>query len=48
MKKTLGCLRRADQDFKLLQDEDRIAVGVSGGKDSMLLLKAPLLIPAVQ
>ena len=40
MKKTLGCLRRADQDFKLLQDEDRIAVGVSGGKDSMLLLKA--------
>ena len=40
MKKTLGCLRRAAQDFKLLPDEDRIAVGVSGGKDSMLLLKA--------
>ncbi|MBE5780834.1 MAG: tRNA 2-thiocytidine(32) synthetase TtcA [Clostridiales bacterium] len=40
MKKTLGCLRRADQDFKLIENGDRIAVGVSGGKDSMLLIKA--------
>lgn len=40
MKKVLGCLRRADKDFGLIEDGDRIAVGVSGGKDSLLLLKA--------
>lgn len=40
MKKTLGCLRKADQDFKLIDSGDRVAVGVSGGKDSLLLLHA--------
>ena len=40
MKKTLGCLRRADQDFSLIDNGDRIMIGVSGGKDSLLLLHA--------
>lgn len=40
MKTTLGCIRRADQDFKLIEPGDRVAVGVSGGKDSLLLLYA--------
>ena len=40
MKKTLGCIRKADTDFGLIGAGDRIAVGVSGGKDSLLLLHA--------
>ena len=40
MKKVLGCLRRADEAFSLIDEGDSIAVGVSGGKDSLLLLKA--------
>lgn len=40
MKTVLGCIRRADQDFDMIRDDDHIAVGVSGGKDSLLLLSA--------
>ncbi|MBD5558972.1 MAG: tRNA 2-thiocytidine biosynthesis protein TtcA [Clostridia bacterium] len=40
MKKVLGALRRADERFSLIADGDRIAVGLSGGKDSMLMLRA--------
>lgn len=40
MKKVLGCMRRACEEFSMIEDGDRIAVGVSGGKDSMLLLYA--------
>jgi len=40
MKTTLGRLRRADQDFQLIDPGDRVAVGVSGGKDSLLMLYA--------
>ncbi len=40
MKKILGDIRKADEMFSLIQDGDRIAVGLSGGKDSTLLLYA--------
>ncbi len=38
LKTTLGRMRRADQDFHLIEPGDRVAVGVSGGKDSLLML----------
>lgn len=38
LKKVLGSLRKADNDFDLIKDGDRICVGISGGKDSSTLL----------
>lgn len=38
MKKVLGCIRKADEEFNMIQSGDKVCVGVSGGKDSMLLL----------
>lgn len=40
MQKILGYLRRAVDEFDLIQNGDRIAVGISGGKDSLVLLRA--------
>ncbi len=40
MQKMLGYVRRACQEFDLIEDGDKIAVGVSGGKDSLVLLCA--------
>lgn len=35
----LSSLRKADNDFSLIDEGDRIAVGLSGGKDSLTLLR---------
>ena len=40
MKKILSRVRRAADDYNMIEDGDRIAVGISGGKDSLTLLLA--------
>lgn len=40
LQKLLSLTRKCDADFNLIQSGDRIAVGLSGGKDSLALLYA--------
>lgn len=40
IRQILAGLRKADETFNLINNNDRIAIGVSGGKDSMVMLYA--------
>lgn len=40
MQKVLSTMRKAIEKYSLIENGDRIGVGVSGGKDSLVLLKA--------
>lgn len=42
--KLLSLIRQAIQDYNMIEEGDRIAVGVSGGKDSLTLLYAMKLL----
>ena len=39
MQKLMGLMRRCIEDYDMIREGDRIAVGVSGGKDSLVLLR---------
>ena len=38
MQKLMGLVRRCVEDYHMIEEGDKIAVGVSGGKDSLVLL----------
>ena len=40
LQKLLSYVRRAVDDYHMIEDGDKIAIGVSGGKDSLCLLLA--------
>lgn len=40
MRKILSQLRRAIEDYNMIEEGDHIAIGLSGGKDSVVLLSA--------
>lgn len=40
LQQVMSYVRRALDDYNMIQEEDRIAVGISGGKDSLTLLYA--------
>ncbi|HRX57691.1 MAG TPA: tRNA 2-thiocytidine biosynthesis TtcA family protein [Eubacteriales bacterium] len=40
MKRVLGSIRRADEKYHMIEDGDKVCIGVSGGKDSLLLMEA--------
>jgi tRNA(Ile)-lysidine synthetase-like protein len=40
MRRILSHTRAAIDDYKMIENGDKIAVGISGGKDSLMLLKA--------
>ena len=45
LKKLLSYTRQAVDDYKLIEEGDHIAVGISGGKDSLTLLYALAGLP---
>ncbi|HKL84475.1 MAG TPA: tRNA 2-thiocytidine(32) synthetase TtcA, partial [Bacilli bacterium] len=40
IREILAAIRRADETFNLIENGDRIAIGISGGKDSIVLFYA--------
>ena len=40
MKRIISLVRRAIDEYDMIKENDRVAVGVSGGKDSLALLYA--------
>ena len=40
LQKLYSYVRRAVSDYNMIEDDDKIAIGISGGKDSLTLLYA--------
>ena len=44
MNRILSLVRRCVEDYDMIQPDDRVAVGVSGGKDSLTMLHCLLAL----
>ena len=42
MQKLAGLMRRAIEKYDMIQPRDRIAIGISGGKDSIVIFQPAL------
>ena len=45
MQHILGLVRRCVEDYNMIEAGETVAVGVSGGKDSLLTLAAAGILP---
>ena len=44
MQRIIGPMRKAIEHYAMIEEGDKIAVGLSGGKDSITLLKGLILM----
>lgn len=47
LQRLLSLLRQAIDQYQMIESGDHIAIGISGGKDSLTLLYGPITAPEI-